>query len=108
MKTLTSKLVTSALVLLSILNVSCKSNTSGQYTYQPPEKINDGFEVGTLEEVNIDSSLIIKAVNKIYSGKYDEAKQLLDGAVKRARNRSAKLEYGGLRFYWREFFRVYG
>jgi len=77
MKTLTSKLVTSALVLLSILNVSCKSNTSGQYIYREPENINDGLDVGTLEEVNIDTSLIKKSVNKIYSGKYDEVHSML-------------------------------
>ncbi|MBA7585462.1 hypothetical protein ES708_27444 [subsurface metagenome] len=65
------------IIMLSILQVSCKTGTSGLYTYRAPEHINDGFDVGTLEEVNIDARLIEKAVNEIYQGKYRELHSML-------------------------------
>lgn len=64
-----------SIVALSIIN--CNSDTSSQYTYQPPENINDGLNVGTLDEVNIDSALIGKAANKIRQGKYEEVHSML-------------------------------
>jgi CubicO group peptidase (beta-lactamase class C family) len=69
-----------AILLISILLLlilSCKFDASSQYTYRPPENINDGFDVGTLGEVNIDSALIAKAVNKIHQGKYKEVHAML-------------------------------
>ncbi len=62
----------SIILVLSLLLVGCEFKPTIQYSYHPPEYINDGFEVGSLEEVNIDSVLLKKAVNKINSGKYDE------------------------------------
>ena len=59
------------------LSVSCKSDPANQYTYQPPENINDGFEVSSLDEVNIDSVLIEEAVNKIRCGNYKEVHSML-------------------------------
>jgi hypothetical protein len=50
--------------------VSCKLDPSSQYTYHPPEKLDDGFEVGSIDDVNIDSALIEKAVNRIRCGRY--------------------------------------
>ncbi|MFC2047602.1 serine hydrolase domain-containing protein [Chloroflexota bacterium] len=70
-----------AILLISILSlllfVGCKSEPSIQYTYQSPENINDGFDVGSLDEVNIDSVLIGKAVNEIHRGKYKEVHSML-------------------------------
>ena len=63
--------------ILSLLFVSCKNDPSSQYTYGPPEKINDGIDVGSLGEVNIDSTLIEKAVNDINRGKYKEVHSML-------------------------------
>ncbi|GAH86532.1 unnamed protein product, partial [marine sediment metagenome] len=57
--------------------VSCKNDPSSQYTYGPPEKINDGIDVGSLGEVNIDSTLIEKAVNNISQGRYKEVHSML-------------------------------
>ncbi len=34
--------------ILLLLFVGCKHDPSGQYTYRPPENINDGFDVGSL------------------------------------------------------------
>ena len=73
----------SMVCILLILLVSCATNlksefnTSSQYTYQPPENINDGFDVGSLDEVNIDPALIEKAVNDINRGKYKEVHSML-------------------------------
>jgi len=53
------------------------SEPSIPYTYQPPENINDGLDVGTLDEVSIDSELIEKAVNGINRGKYREVHSIL-------------------------------
>ena len=63
--------------ILSLLFVSCKFDASSQYTYRPPENINDGFDVGSLDEVNIDSVLIVEAVNKIHQGIYKEIHSML-------------------------------
>ncbi|NOY59524.1 MAG: beta-lactamase family protein [Calditrichaeota bacterium] len=57
--------------------ISCNSDTSSRYTCQPPDNINDGLNVGTLDEVNIDSALIVKAVNKIQQDKYEEVHSML-------------------------------
>lgn len=63
--------------ILLLLFVGCKHDPSGQYTYRPPENINDGFDVGSLDEVNIDSVLIVKAVDEIYQGRYKEIHSML-------------------------------
>jgi CubicO group peptidase (beta-lactamase class C family) len=47
------------------------------YDYQPPEGINDGLDVGTLDEVNIDFALIEKAMSDIKRGKYGEVHSML-------------------------------
>jgi len=53
------------------------SGPSIPYTYQPPENINDGLDVGTLDEVSIDLELIEKAVNDINRGRYREVHSIL-------------------------------
>lgn len=42
--------------ILILLIAGCKSDSSGQYTYSPPEYFNDGFDVSSLDEVNIEKS----------------------------------------------------
>jgi CubicO group peptidase (beta-lactamase class C family) len=63
--------------ILSLLSGGCKYDASSHYTYRPPENINDGLDVGSLDEVNIDVRLIEKAVNKIQQGKYKEVHSML-------------------------------
>jgi CubicO group peptidase (beta-lactamase class C family) len=70
-------LLISILSILSLLIVSCQLEPSSQYTYQPPEDTNDGLDVGSLHEVNIDATLIEKAVNDINRGKYKEVHSML-------------------------------
>lgn len=65
------------IAILSLLFISCKQDASTLRTYQIPEKIDDGLEVGFLEEVNIDQTLIEKAVNDIDRGKYGEVHSIL-------------------------------
>lgn len=47
------------------------------YNYQPPEGINDGLDVDTLDGVNIDFALIEKAMSDIKRGKYGEVHSML-------------------------------
>jgi hypothetical protein len=63
--------------VFSLLYTACKFDVASQYTYRPPEKINDGFDVGSLVEVNIDPALIEQAVNEIYSGRLKEVHAML-------------------------------
>lgn len=72
------------LSIFSIIIASCSSAASNQYTYQQPEKVDDGFEVGTLTEVNLDEALLETAVDNIKSGQYNEIHSLLiykDGKI---------------------------
>jgi CubicO group peptidase (beta-lactamase class C family) len=65
------------IAVLSLLFMSCAKVYSTQSNYQAPENIDDGFEVGSLEEVNIDQALIEKAINDIDRGKYGEVHSML-------------------------------
>jgi len=65
------------ILIIFLLTVNCKSDSEALYTYKAPEKSNDGLEVGTLDEVNIDKKLIEDAVNKIQGGKYKEVHSML-------------------------------
>jgi CubicO group peptidase (beta-lactamase class C family) len=78
MKLLANKTALVISILISSLLMSCDSvNTSGQYTYVPPENINDGLEVGSLKDVNINEGMIVKAVGRIQQGKYKEVHSML-------------------------------
>jgi CubicO group peptidase (beta-lactamase class C family) len=65
------------ITILSQLFISCYQDTPGHYTYRPPENMNDGFDVGSLDEVNIDSVLIGNAVDGIYRDIYKEVHAML-------------------------------
>jgi len=66
------------IVLLSLLVTGCEMyDSSGQYTYHCPDSLSDGFDIGTLDEVNINTRLIEEAVNKIQSGRYPEVHSML-------------------------------
>ena len=63
--------------ILALILAGCKSDPANQYKYHPPEKIKDGLDVGLLDEVNIETTLIEKAVNKIYRDKNNEVHSIL-------------------------------
>ena len=56
------------LFFLSFLYTGCQYSLSGQYAYQPPEPMGDGLEVGTLADVNLDTTLIYTAVDRLLTG----------------------------------------
>ena len=63
--------------ILALLLAGCEQGPSSRYTYRPPENVNDGFEVGTLEDVNVDPELIEEAANKIHEDHYKEVHSIL-------------------------------
>jgi len=60
-----------------IAGCSCRNDSSSQYLCQAPEDIDDGLDVGTLDEVDMDSALLSEAVDRIQAGKYGEVHSLL-------------------------------
>jgi CubicO group peptidase (beta-lactamase class C family) len=58
-----------------ISNYRCEQVNN--YIYRPPENVDDGLEVGTLDEVDIDSAILTEAVNTIYCGRYKEVHSIL-------------------------------
>ena len=78
LKNIISEYTISIILVFSLIFIGCsKCDPSIQYSYVQPEHINDGFEVGSLEEVNINSVLLKKAVDKINCGKYDEVHSMI-------------------------------
>ncbi|TFH20537.1 MAG: class C beta-lactamase-related serine hydrolase [Bacteroidia bacterium] len=72
--------ITNSILLFSFLSlvfISCENYLASQWTYRSPENIGDGFEIGTLEEVNLDSNLIAQAVGRIERGKHKEVHSML-------------------------------
>ncbi len=63
--------------LFSLLAAGCKSDPTPEYTYQPPQQIDDGLDVGTLDEVGINSALISEAVGRIKDGRFGEIHSML-------------------------------
>jgi CubicO group peptidase (beta-lactamase class C family) len=63
--------------ILSLVFISCKQDPTTLRTYQIPENIENGLEIGTLEEVDIDRGLIEQGINDINRGKYGEVHSLL-------------------------------
>ena len=64
------------IVIIFFLVLSCK-NSPETALYKAPELINDGLQIGTLSSVNMDTSIIEKAVNKIHAGKFGEVHSML-------------------------------
>jgi CubicO group peptidase (beta-lactamase class C family) len=60
-----------------IAGCSCGTASSSQYLYQAPKDIDGGLDVGTLDEVDMDSALLSEAVDRIQAGKYGEVHSLL-------------------------------
>jgi hypothetical protein len=63
--------------VLFVCRLSCIRESNLQDTYQPPENIYDGFEVGSLVDVNINDQLIVEAIHEIYSGRFREVHSML-------------------------------
>lgn len=59
------------------MNISCDSDFTDYYPYDPPHFINDGLEVGTLSDVGLDTQMILNASGRIKEGKYKEIHSML-------------------------------
>ncbi|RLD76144.1 MAG: hypothetical protein DRJ10_14035, partial [Bacteroidetes bacterium] len=77
LKNIISEYTISIILVFLLIFTGCSKCDSSKYSYVPPEHINDGFEVGSLEDVNIDPVLLEKAVDKINCGKYDEVHSMI-------------------------------
>ena len=66
-----------AFCLISTVLISCSSDPAVQYTYKSPEKIDDGINVGTLDEVNLEVASLKDGIEKIYAGKFPEVHSIL-------------------------------
>jgi len=64
------------LLVLSSLFDAC-NNCTPKFISQPPEYVNDGLDVGILNQVSIDTAMILKAVNKIHCSKFGEVHSML-------------------------------
>jgi len=64
------------LVFVLLIIFGCK-NCPKNKQYQLPKDINDGFKVGSLSQVNIDTVLISKGLNKINCGSFGEIHSML-------------------------------
>lgn len=62
---------------LITLNTACEKDYLSLFPYEQPADINDGLETGTLEEVNMDESLVQEVVGRIEDGKFGEVHSIL-------------------------------
>ena len=64
-----------AAILLSSL--SCRTEVSGQYSYEVPELTADGLQTGHVSSFGMDTVKLFRAIEKINAGKYSEIHSLL-------------------------------
>ncbi|GAA5214893.1 serine hydrolase domain-containing protein [Corallincola platygyrae] len=64
-------------LVLASLTAGCNSDSPVQYQYQPPQKLDDGIEVGTLPQINIDEKSIGVLVDAIAEGDFGEIHSML-------------------------------
>lgn len=65
------------IAVAAFLVAGCNSDSYGHYTLQAAENIGDGLEVGTLDEVGMDSALLSEAAARITGDAYGEVHSLL-------------------------------
>ncbi len=63
--------------LLSFLAAGCGSNSPVPFSFQPPQHLEDGLDVGALDEAGVDMALLAEAVDGIKNGRYHEIHSLL-------------------------------
>jgi CubicO group peptidase (beta-lactamase class C family) len=68
---------TVCILVFLLFTKSCEKDYSSLYSYDPPEFADDGIQVGTLEEVGMDSQILAKVMGRIYSSKYDQVHSIL-------------------------------
>lgn len=87
------------LLLLAFLITSISSchNCITEYKYVPPENIDDGLNVGSMSDVDIDTSLISETVKRIKCGKFNEIHSLL---IFKEGKLVLEEYFGGHRYQW--------
>ena len=85
------------LSMSSILSLGCTNDLSEIYPYDPPQNLDDGIEVGTLEELHIDTQMILKASEKIHNGRFGEVHSML---IYKDNNLVFEEYYKGHRYQW--------
>lgn len=65
------------LPIVMIINCNCEKGYGEKCPVGPPEKTNDGLDVGTLEQVHMDPQMISEAIGRIRQGKYGEVHSML-------------------------------
>jgi len=65
------------LSLLACMQIACSNDPDDLYPYNPPENLDDGLSIGTLEEAGLDTQLILQGASKIQSGKYNAVHSML-------------------------------
>lgn len=60
-----------------VILTGCGSESVRTYSYRQPEQMDDGFEVGSLAQANMDVDLLRSAVDDIKGGNYGEIHSLL-------------------------------
>ena len=75
--TLDMRLVVFVLLLSAIAIASCGSDPPSEHVYRQPDRTEDGFETGSLAEVDLDEASIGRAVDDIERGKFGEVHSLL-------------------------------
>lgn len=65
------------LSIISLLMLGCEKDFSGEIPYNPPVQTDDGILVGTMEEVDMDTQMLAKAIGRIYANKYDQVHSIL-------------------------------
>ena len=78
MKLFTIRINLMVLILFVLTDASCDGLFNDyHYDFQEPEQINDGLETGNAWECGLDTSYLIKAVEDIRKGKFNEIHSML-------------------------------
>lgn len=65
------------LILIPSIYFTGCNNCISEYSYEAPAKMDDGLDVGTLDQVKIDKEIMAKAAEKIKCGKFNEVHSML-------------------------------
>jgi CubicO group peptidase (beta-lactamase class C family) len=57
--------------------LNSKGRPQTEYVYQLPEKIDDGWEISSLDKENVDSAKIVKMIKKILAGEFPNTHSVL-------------------------------
>ena len=65
------------LLISSLLIISCENDFSAQIPYNPPLQTDDGIDVGTMDQVEMDTQYMSNCLWQIYNNKYDQVHSIL-------------------------------